>query len=628
MKYPFPMRFSSFLARLLAAGCVLVQLAFFWGFHRHRHHPQLLPEAVALRKAVFAFHDAIAGRRVSMDGWEELSQRYPGPLTLHGYRKGQILWRCEEPASPLGKAVSDCLRQLQANPPPAGLFWRLDLVVSTARMPSLSGLESLMLPAGVEGLQAVLDDGRVVTYLPDDMFRLGLLDRHTPLPFIPELKLGLDFRQIRRLVREATGHEAVAWRRLAVWSVLLDASHPEGYRPVYRGHLAHVEVNRAAILDAAMAGGRYMANALVRDSTKQYPCTFATCRSGLFRTERGQFLYNYHILSHRYDFQNRSVYNVVRHAGTAYALANLARLTGEPSFADAAAEAIAYMEDLSRDFCRSEPFACVANDAEPDVGAAALGLLAISEWRLATGNSRFDGFARGLAAFLTFMQRPDGSFRHVYHLKTRTPDEHEVMLFYSGEAAFALAKAYRAYNDRAYLEAAGRALAHLTGPAISDLPFHFGFGEEHWTCQAAREVAPEIMNRRYLDFCLDFSRFIERQQFTKTDTMFPDYSGSYGFSPFIPPHTNGAGSRTEANVSILELARLHQVPAPHVERQIRRSVEHILMHQKRAASCWLCADAATADGAVINSLSTWEVRIDTVQHTTTGLIRALQVLYP
>lgn len=595
----------------------------------HRHRPRPLPPAGDLREAILAINHAIAGHTGTPANWESrLPQHYPGPLKLQAYRQGQPLWICEEPASPLGGAIQKCLEQLRSNPPPSGVFWRLDLVLSVAPMPHLAGFESLMLPAGAEGLQATLDDGRTIPYMPDDMFRLGLLDRHTPLPFIPELKLGLDFGQIRKLAREATGHEPVSWQRLAVWSVLLDATHPEGFVPVYRGHLASVEVNRQTAMDAAMAGGRYMVNALVRDAQHPYPCTLSTCRNGRFRTEKGQFLYNYHVLTDRYDFQNRSVYNVVRHAGTAYALANLARLTRDPSFAQAAAEAIAYLVELSGNNCRTESFACIANDDEPDLGAAALALLAISELRLAVPDSRFDGFARGLAAFLMFMQRPDGSFRHIYHLKTHTPDESQVMLFYSGEAAFALAKAYRAYGDRACLDAADRALSHLTGPAVSALPFHFGFGEEHWTCQAAREVAPEVMNRRYLDFCLDFSRFIERQQFTKTDTMFPDFSGSYGFSPFITPQTNGAGSRTEANVSILELARMHGVSAPHVERQIRRAVEHILLHQKRASSCWLCASPETADGAIVNSLSTWEVRIDTVQHTTTGLIRAIQVLYP
>ena len=613
--------------RFLAISGALCAGAFAWGVSRYRHRLYPLPDAAVWRTAIFALHDAIAGRTPKQMDWRSLfPQHYPGVLTLQGYQKGQPVWRCEEFASPLGDAIQKCIEQLQTHSPPKNLFWRLDLVRSVAKLPWFWGLHPFMLPAGVEGLQVTLDNGQRVSYLPDDLFRLGLLDSYTPLPFIPELKMGLDFKHIRALVQESTLHQPVAWHRLAVWSMLLEASHPEGYIPVYRGHLASVEVNRNTMLNAAMAQGRYMVNALVRDSKQEYPCTPTTCRSGRFRTEKGQFLYNYHLLTDQYDFQNRSIYNLVRHAGTAYALANLARLTQEQSFAQTAFEAIEYLVTL--DTCRTEPVACVTNDNEPDLGTAALALLAISELRLATANPRFDNFAQRLATFLMFMQRPDGSFRHIYHLKTRTPDEKEVMLFYSGEAAFALAKAYRAYHNRAYLEAADRALAHLTGPAVKALPFHCGFGEEHWTCQAAREVAPEVMNQHYVDFCLNFSRFIERQQFTKMDTMFPDFSGSYGFSPFIPPHTNGAGSRTEANVSILELAQLHHIEAPEVKRQIQRSVEHILLHQKRAFSCWLCANPETADGAIVNSLSTWEVRIDTVQHTTTALIRAIQVLYP
>jgi len=620
--------FGRFLPRLQAATVALCLASFALGHRLHHHDPVPLPDAAGRRELARTLLEALAGSPAPQDLETRFPGRYPGELALHGYRDGKQVWRCEAPAAPLGTALARCLTQLAADPPPAGLAWRLDLVRSVLPIRRFFGLEALFLLPGLEALRVRLENGQRITYLPEDLFLAGLLDRHTPLSFVPELRVGVDLRQIGRLAGEAAGHPATGFDRMQLWSILLDPAHPDGYRPVTRCHLTPEGITPASVLDAALAGGRYMVRALVRDPNERFPCRQRQCRNGSFTTEAGQFLYNYDLVTGRYDFQNRRVYNVVRHAGTSYALANLHRLTGDPSFADAAARAIAYLVGLAGDSCRDEPFRCVANDLEPCVGSASLTLLAVSEYRLATGDPRYDDFARGLAAFLLFMQRPDGSFRHIYDLRTRKPDEHQVLLFYSGEAAFALAKAYRAYGERAWLEAADRALDHLTGPAASPLPFRFGFGEEHWTCQAAREVAPEVMKRRYLDFCLDFSRFIERQQFTKTDTAFPDFSGSYGFSPFLPPHTNGAGSRTEANVSILELARLHRVPAGHVERQIRRALEHIVTHQKRPGTCWLCADMTRADGAVPNNLTTWEVRIDTVQHVTSGLVRAHRALWP
>ncbi|MBU1069835.1 hypothetical protein KJ975_09745 [Myxococcota bacterium] len=619
--------FARFLPRLLATAAAICLVAYGIGYRTHRHSPVPLPDEPSRRELVRILNLATAGERPSVEA-ARFPGRYPGDLVLHGYAKGRQAWRCEVPAAPLGKALARCIAQLAADPPPPGLAWRVDLVRSVLPIRRFFGLEALFLLPGLEALQVSLENGQKIVYLPEDMFLAGLLDRHMPLKFVPELRIGVDFAQVDRHVRETTGYEPVGHYRLQLWSILLDQAHPDGYRDVVRVHLTPPEITRERVLEAANAGGRYMVNALIRDPLERFPCTQRACRHGYFTAEPGQFLYNYNIVTGLYDFQNRNLYNLVRHAGTTYSLANLYLITRDPSYADAASRAIAYLVGLAGNSCSQEPFRCVANDLEPCLGSASLTLLAVAEYRLATGDAQYDEFARGLAKFLLYMQRPDGSFRHIYNLKTRQPDEKQVLLFYSGEAAFALAKAFRAYGERSWLDAAVLALDHLTGPATSPLPFHFGFGEEHWTCQAAREVAPEVMKPRFLEFCLDFSHFIERQQFTKTDTAFPDFSGSYGFSPFLPPHTNGAGSRTEANVSILELARLHGVSAPHVERQIRRAVEHIITHQKRPGNCWLCADMARADGAVVNTLTTWDVRIDTVQHVTSGLIRASRALYP
>ncbi len=621
------MRFFPFFLRFSAVAATLCLLSGVLGWNRYRHRPRPLPDLSGRTLLARVLLDAANGIRTPFDP-SELPGNYPGNLSIHGYYQGKPVWRCEQSATPLGAAVAACSEQLLADPPLDGTRLRVDLVRSVAPVLDIPVLRSLSFLPGLEALRVNLDNGRSIVLLPEDMFRQRLFDRFMPFSFIDELLIGMDFGLIARETRSGTGFGVESFQREQLWSVLLDDSVPDKYRAVYRGHLGPPKVTPESILAGAMAGGKYMVNALIRNSRERFPCDQKACPKGFFTAEEGQFLYNYHLVSGTYDYQSRPIYNEVRHAGTTYALANLYLLTQEPVFRDAASRAIAYLVKLAGDSCVDEPFRCVATDDEPCLGSASLTLLAAAEYRLASDDDTYDGFARDLAKFILFMQRPDGSFRHVYHLKTRTPDEKEVLLFYSGEAAFALARAWRAFGNPEYLKAAVRGLDHLVGPAAAPLPFHFGFGEEHWTCMAAREVAPEVKKRRYLDFCLNYSRFLERQQFTETDTAFRDFSGSYGFSPFLPPHTNGAGSRTESNVSILELARIHGVNADFVERQIRRSLEHILMHQKRPDNCWICDPNPRMEGAIVNTLSTWEVRIDTVQHTTTGLIRAYKALYP
>lgn len=76
---------------------------------------------------------------------------------------------------------------------------------------------------------------------------------------------------------------------------------------------------------------------------------------------------------------------------------------------------------------------------------------------------------------------------HVYDRTARRPVD-EQLLFFSGEATLALARAHRITHDAADLEAARRALSYLVGPAWNFFGNRYYFGEEHWTCQAVEEL--------------------------------------------------------------------------------------------------------------------------------------------
>src|SRR5206468_12715366 len=117
----------------------------------------------------------------------------------------------------------------------------------------------------------------------------------------------------------------------------------------------------------------------------------------------------------------------------------------------------------------------------------------------ATGDARYLPVARKLTAWLRWMQREDGSFRHLYDPITKQPDDKAQLLYYSGEATLALARMYAITGEAAYARAAEQALDWL----VDWYDFFMGgffYGEEHWTCIAAEAAYPAVQQGRYVDF--------------------------------------------------------------------------------------------------------------------------------
>src|SRR6185436_5462831 len=89
---------------------------------------------------------------------------------------------------------------------------------------------------------------------------------------------------------------------------------------------------------------------------------------------------------------------------------------------------------------RRRPGGAVGEGVTVDLGAAALSLVAASEYQKRTGDARFLPWMRELADFLLHMQLESGDFRHYYQPDADLRDEKTRAPYYSGEASLALAR--------------------------------------------------------------------------------------------------------------------------------------------------------------------------------------------
>lgn len=554
--------------------------------------------------------------RAALDGKDGgAAPSAPGPYVVTVFDAGRVAARVE------GERLADATRALAAvrlDPEVRGRA-RIKVDRIVGRAPVLQRPAALLAISFVPGIDGVALEfgGRTARLLPDDLLAADALATYEPVGGL-DLVLGTDVQSVTTRLAAAVGATAATWRttprrlyRFRVESFVEPAARTGPPRPVVRGHTAGPPPSREAYRAAAVAGGRYLLAQL---------------------DDEGRFAYAWHTGR---DQAFGTGYSWARHAGTTYFLAQLHAATRDPDLADGVRRALAALQRTTRD---DGPLGLVATDGNRvvELGSSALALLAAAEWERTTGDATFAPWSRRLAAFLVSMQRADGDFHHLYDTAARRPDPDARLLYYTGEAAFALAQLAHVPGlpppERArYAEAAGRALTYLTTQQYGYFAGQFFFLEDHWTClaaEAAWDLVPEPERLRNARFCEDFAAFLRRFQYQPGEAgtaVQPDLVGAYGFSPLLPPHPTPVGSRSEATLSVLAMAERRGAPARTLEalrRQLELGLKFLLDHQIDDDDAWLMPAPERARGGFHMSEVNRHVRIDFVQHACSALLRA------
>jgi len=232
-----------------------------------------------------------------------------------------------------------------------------------------------------------------------------------------------------------------------------------------------------------------------------------------------------------------------------------------------------------------------------------------------------------LADFLRSQQRPDGEFKHFYDRVKDEPVDQQV-LYYTGEASFALARAYRLTKDPRDLDAASRALAHLVDYPAWYIGWHYFWGAEHWTCHALGALWEHAPNPKALDFCLQWHEAVRNTAIWDREAN-PEYDGATSAGPFVPPALVGTATRMEAAVSTLRVAKVAGVPAAEVERLengIKAGLAFLMRFQFEPGPAQVMRAPGMLRGGIPTTTTDFRVRIDNPQHAGTGLIGYLKVL--
>jgi hypothetical protein len=452
----------------------------------------------------------------------------PGTIAVTAWLGGRSIARVD------GSDVGSLADQLRAKLPPdrlAAARLQIDRIVGHASLGANHPLvaafglprigDALAINSGIDGIGARVGD-QTVLVLPHELVASRLLSTSRPSDVVPDFAMGADLSKLGMMIARRAGQytpvPVSAMYRFRTDAFVESPDHARAL-PLTRGIPPAPPLSGTTLREAALAGGRYLVDHLAPN---------------------GRYLYEHDLVTGQKTDPRSASYSMPRHAGTTYFLAQLYRITKQDWLREPIERAFAHLAQLlEAGHCGAGmPFDCVLdrNESVAQLGSTALTVVALAEYQRATGDARYLPLATQLTEFILYMQRPDGSFRHLYDPTKHQADDHAELFYYSGEAGLALARMYAITGDTRYTRAAERGLDWL----VDWYDFFLGgffYGEEHWTCIAAEAIWPSVTNPKYQQFCDGYGTFLRAQQ---PDTgEFPDEDdlvGAYNFMPFVPPY--------------------------------------------------------------------------------------------
>ena len=238
---------------------------------------------------------------------------------------------------------------------------------------------------------------------------------------------------------------------------------------------------------------------------------FANKLESLVRSD-GSFLYEYNI-EHKNEIDD---YNILRHSLSSYALINYYEendlLKSKRELVERMLEYI--KEQIVEDNNGNMYVADIVED-EIKLGACALGLLNFCEYERLYNDERYHDVCIKLANGILTMQRLDGRFSHIYNPNTFKLKEKDRIIYYEGEACFALCKAYGLLKDEKYLTAVNKAVNYYCRNGYSQY-------NDHWQEHAVFELSKYVEDDEYLEYGVKnvtskLTLFKQKDDFANTD---------------------------------------------------------------------------------------------------------------
>lgn len=490
--------------------------------------------------------------------------------------------------SGIARAAQDAAKQVRAIGGPDTRRWlKIDIVLTAAPLGTWRPHQALSPHPSLAGL--ALGDSSAV-WLAEQLTSKGLVNQEGRLRQrrVTDWLLRHTGREVAALDQVLDG--AIRFRTASFYRI------GQNLISLYRGHrLYHRdELTAAQLLAAARMAGDYLIRSV---------------------DQHGRFAYLYVADEDRLADD----YNILRHAGTIYAMLELYAVTKDDRLLAAVHRAMAFLISTVKTVkLNGRTVRCVVEGDKIKLGGNALAIVALAEYTHITGDRRHLKLMQDLAGWIAGAQRADGAFgMHQQEYSTGRPLAFRSQ-YYPGEAILALVRLHALDGDQRWLDAADRAANYIVrvrdaGLLAEQLP------SDHWMLYALNELHRQRPAADYLHHTRRLiGNIVQSQNLTPT---YADWLGSW----HDPPRSTRAATRTEGLLAAWDLLRDFGRPdeLEPLERTIRHGVAFQLQMQVDSAAAMYLPDPPRALGGFRGSLTDYRIRIDFVQHNLSSLIGLL-----
>lgn len=297
-------------------------------------------------------------------------------------------------------------------------------------------------------------------------------------------------------------------------------------------------------------------------------------------------------------------YNLVRHAGTFWAMVEEYSVSKDPELGEAIKRAAQYLKNRAIPLTIGDGVVLIGED-DTNLAIGGCGLALVGYTRFIDEFGEIDGitldFCRELADGMISLQEKDGSFQNILN-RDMTMGEKFVTPYYDGEVSFGLCRLYELTKDKKYLDAAKLSAENYLNNGY--LSYH-----DHWASYFMNELTKYVDDPRYYEFAM---RNVMEDQASLTKTVFAPYRLEMAMACYETyQRMMERGIEIDYDISIDSLKSI-----------IRRCVENEMIGCLWPEYAMYMAKPTAAEGAFFwrDEMGLY-VENDNTQHAVVGLIK-------